>query len=236
MFKRLSLLMLALGFVTVAVEARANPASAAMSAGDRIVAIDVLLEPDKTMTAAAEAVNVRLRQDFPAGYELDAMHAPHVTLLQRFVRWKDLDAVTRAVARVVAAEPPAAITMRATGLDYVMWGGVAVTALTVERSPDLMRLHRRVVEAVAPYAVDGGTAAAFANADANAETIGWVASFVPKSSGTAYQPHVTAGVASEDFAKRLKTESFEPVTFKARDVAVYQLGNFGTAAKKLWPR
>ena len=32
----------------------------------------------------------------------------------------------------------------------------------------------------------------------------------------------------------VKAEPFEAFTFKPTGVAIYQLGNFGTAAKKLW--
>ena len=87
---------------------------------------------------------------------------------------------------------------------------------------------------VTPFSVSGGTAAAFVGADANTETIGWVETFVPKSSGANYIPHVTCGVAPEAFVKQLKAEPFAAFTFKPVGVAVYHLGNFGTAAKKLW--
>ena len=97
-----------------------------------------------------------------------------------------------------------------------------------------MQLHQKVIDAVAPFSVDGGTAAAFVGADANKETIGWVETFVPKSSGKNYIPHVTMGVAPEAFVKQLKAEPAEPFTFKPVGVAVYHLGNFGTAAEKLW--
>ena len=46
-------------------------------------------------------------------------------------------------------------------------------------------------------------------------------------------PHVTVGVADEDFVKRMKAEPFEKFTFKVDSVAI-QLGNFGTAVKMLW--
>jgi hypothetical protein len=206
----------------------------AQNTSDKLVAIDILLEPDQTMIDKSRAVNARLRENFPAGYELDASHAPHVTLLQRFVREKDFDALTAAVTKVLAVEQPAGLQLKAKGLDYVIWGGMAVTALVVERTPELMRLHQRVIDAVAPYSVSGGTAAAFVGGDANAETIGWVETFVPASSGEHYIPHVTAGVAPEAFAKQLKAEPFEAITFKPDGVAIYQLGNFGTAAKWLW--
>jgi hypothetical protein len=197
-------------------------------------AIDVLLQPDQTMVGRSGKVNARLRENYAAGYELDATHAPHVTLLQRFVRTKDLDAVTAAVTKVLAAERPAGLQLKAKGIDYVVWGGVAVTVLVIERTPELRRLHQKIIDAVAPFAVKGGTPSAFVGGEANAETIGWVETFVPKSSGEKYIPHVTVGVAPEAFVKRLKAEPFDAFTFKPDGVAVYQLGNFGTAAKMLW--
>ncbi|MBZ5537936.1 MAG: haloacid dehalogenase-like hydrolase [Acidobacteriia bacterium] len=97
-----------------------------------------------------------------------------------------------------------------------------------------MRLHQKVIEALTPFSVSGGGEAAFIDTPSNAEIIGYVETFVPKSSGAYYVPHVTAGVAAEPFVKKLKAEPFETFTFKANDVAIYQLGNFGTASKKLW--
>lgn len=201
---------------------------------DDVIAIDVLLEPDQTMISKSNAANARLRGNYPAGYELDASHAPHITMVQRFVRVKDLDAVTAAVTKVLASERPTELQLKAKALDYVVWGGLAVTVFVVERTPELMRLHQKIIDAVAPFSVSGGTAAAFVGADANAETIGWVETFVPKSSGENYIPHVTVGVAQEAFLKQIKAEPFAAFTFKPDAVAVYQLGNFGTAAKELW--
>jgi hypothetical protein len=82
--------------------------------------------------------------------------------------------------------------------------------------------------------VSGGTAAAFVGDDANSDTIGWVEHFIPDSSGPKYIPHVTLGVAHEDFVKAMKAEPFDAFTFKVSGAAVYHLGNFSTAAKRLW--
>ena len=228
------LLIAVLGCATTTRLTDAHELAGMQTPDDKLIAIDILLEPDQTMIAKARAVNARLRGNYPAGYELDATHAPHVTLLQRFVRAKDFDAVTAAVSKVLAAERPADLQLNAKAVDYVIWGGVAVTVLIVERTPELMRLHEKIIDAVTPFAVTGGTAAGFVGADANAETIGWVETFIPKSSGANYIPHVTCGVAPEAFVKQLKAEPFAAFTFKPVGVAVYQLGNFGTAAKKLW--
>lgn len=53
---------------------------------EALIAIDVLLDPDATMLSKAKAANDRLRENFPKGYALDALHAPHVSVLQRHVR------------------------------------------------------------------------------------------------------------------------------------------------------
>ncbi len=227
-------LIAALGCATTTSRTSANESAVMQTTDDKLIAIDILLEPDQTMIAKARAVNARLRGNYPAGYELDATHAPHVTLLQRFVRVKDFDAVTAAVSKVLAAERPANLQLNAKGLEYAIWGGLAVTVLVVERTPELMQLHQKIIDAVTPFSVSGGTAAAFVGAEANAETIGWVENFIPKSSGTNYIPHVTSGVATEAFVKQLKAEPLAAFTFKPVGVAVYHLGNFGTAAKKLW--
>jgi len=202
---------------------------------DNLIAIDILLEPDQTMIRKSNAANARLRGNFPAGYKLDASHTPHITILQRFVRAKDLDAVNAAVTKVLATERPTELLLKANGYDYAMFGGNAATAYVVERTPELMRLHQKLIDAVTPFSVSNGTAAAFDGTETiNLETIAWVETFIPKSSGTNWLPHVTLGVANEDFVKRMKAEPLETFTFKVVGVANYQLGNYGVAAKKLW--
>jgi len=202
---------------------------------DDVIAIDVLLEPDQTMIGKANAVNARLRGNLPGGYELDAKHAPHITLLQRYVRAKDLDAVTASVTKVFAAERVTEIVLKAKGYEYGMFGGNALTVLLVERTPELSRLQQKVINALAPFSVNHGTPAAFdGTVTINQETVTYVDEFVPKHSGQNYVPHVTVGVANEAFVKQMKKEPFESFTFKAAGVAEYQLGNNGVAAKKLW--
>src|SRR5437773_848115 len=71
-----------------------------------VTAIDILLTPDEVMLGHAKAANARLRADYPKGFALDATHALHVTIIQRFVRTSDLDKVYAAVAKVLKDENP----------------------------------------------------------------------------------------------------------------------------------
>jgi len=205
---------------------------------DRVIAIDVLLEPDGTMDARAKAVNATLRENYPQGYTLGKDQAPHITLVHRYVREKDLPAIESDVARIAAAEKPLAWTLTATGLENGVWAGVAITTIVVKPTPDLSRLQAAVVKAVEPYAVTGGRAAAFSTSrelpKIDRDIVDYVENFVRNSSGAKFNPHVTVGVAHEDFVKKLEAAPFESFSFRPAGVAIYQLGNFGTAQKKLW--
>jgi phosphoglycolate phosphatase-like HAD superfamily hydrolase len=233
-------LFLLLGSVSIlslganAKEAPATQAPAAQATSDNLVAIDVLLEPDQIMVSKANAVNARLRENEPDGYALDATHAPHITMMQRFVRVKDLDAITAALTKVFATEHPTELKIKQKKIVYQIWAGSALTAYIVERTPELMQLQQKVAEALVPFSVSGGTSSAFIDTPSNAEIVGYVETFVPKSSGANYTPHVTLGVGHEDFVKQLVAEPAEGFTFGIAGVAMYQLGNFGTASKKLW--
>jgi hypothetical protein len=46
-------------------------------------------------------------------------------------------------------------------------------------------------------------------------------------------PHVSTGLAPRTYLDKLLAEPFVPFTFSPAGAAVYQLGQFGTAAKKL---
>ena len=203
---------------------------------DRVIAIDVLIEPSAAMVEKAQAADARLRGDYPAGYTLGVEHAPDITLVHRYVHEKDLKAVGDAVAAVALNMQPQKWDLAATGCTYAIWGGVAITTIGVERTPELARLHAAIVKAVEPFVVAKGAADAFSTTrelpKIEPEIVSYVEKFVPNSSGDKYNPHVTVGVAHEDFVKHMKAEPFEKFSFKAADVAIYQLGSYGTAQKE----
>jgi 2'-5' RNA ligase len=222
----------------VAIAALSNAAFAAGPAeGAKIIAINVLLEPDATMATRARALNARLRENYPRGYALDATHVPHITLVQRFVRDSDADAIAAAVSQVIGPTGPS-LHLTAVGLSASEWIGLGVLSINVDGSPELRHLEQRIVDAVQPYAVSGGTADAFfvraTEEPVNQRTVEYVEKFVPAASGEKFTPHVTVGVAEVPFVTTLKSEPFENFSFSTNTIAIYQLGNFGTARKKLW--
>jgi 2'-5' RNA ligase superfamily len=204
---------------------------------DTVTAIDIALEPDATMVEHAEAANKRLLQDFPKGFALDASHHPHISCLQRYVRSADLNEIYQAVAKVLAEEKPATWKLKAYKYYYIPWKDLGLAGIVIEPTADLIRFQQKLIDAVAPFTVKTGTAAAFITTkedpDINQPTIDYVASFVPDEAGNKFNPHVTIGVATQDYLKKMLNEKFEAFTFSPSAMSVYQLGNYGTARKKL---
>jgi hypothetical protein len=224
--------------VVCAAFAQSADAVLAKPDADRVIAIDVLLLPDATMIEHAKAANAELRTNYPAGYTLGHDQTAHVTLVHRYVREKDLPAIEAAVAKVSEQASPLDWELTASGYRYGVWSKLAITNISIDRTPNLDRYQEAIVAAVEPFTVKKGTAAAFSTTKelpkVEHEIVDYVEDFVPKSSGDNYSPHVTIGVAHEDFVLDLKEKPFDAFRFKAVGVAIYQLGNFGTAQKKLW--
>jgi phosphoserine phosphatase len=202
-----------------------------------VTAIDILLEPDATMLEHAADNNARLLKVFPQGFALDASHRPHITLIQRFVRTADLDQVYAAANKVLAEANASSMKLEAFKYYYAPAGALGVAGICAKPTPEILKLQADIIAAVKPFTVDTGTISAFTapHHDPATDTaiIQYVATFVPKMSGENFNPHVSTGVAPKDNLDKMLAEQFQPFTFSPRGAAVYQLGPFGTAAKKL---
>lgn len=202
-----------------------------------VTAIDNVLEPDETMIQHAQAANARLREDYPKGFALDATHHPHISCLQRFVKTRDLDKVYDAVGKVLTEESPATWKLTAYKYYYIPWKDLGLAGIVIRPTDDLIRYQKKLIDAITPFTVKTGTAAAFVTTkedpDINQPTIDYVATFVPKETGEKFNPHVTIGLATQDYLKKMMDEKFNEFTFSPTGAAVYHLGNYGTARQKL---
>ncbi|MDE1178650.1 MAG: 2'-5' RNA ligase family protein [Edaphobacter sp.] len=223
-------------FALLAALLLSTPAKAQTAAQGPLVAVDVLLEVDANIAARAKETNTRLRTAYPQGYGLDAAHTPHITLVQRFVPASRMDEARGAVARVFAEQNLAAMKLDVTGYIVGGWSGTAIVLYKVELTPELRRLESAIDRAIQPYAASGGTAEAFVRppgGSISAQTVQWVEEFIPAHSGEHYEPHITLGLTTPEFAAKLKAEPFQPIAFRPASLSMYQLGDVGTAQKKL---
>jgi len=211
---------------------------------ESLTAINLLLVPDRQTREQAQTLNAELRRDLPWGFAFDESHQPHVTVVHRFVRSAELPRVLAAAGEVAAATDLGELPLRSTGLVAVEFDtppGTALVGIDVEPPHGLLALQERLVEALAPFSVSGGTASAFFGGEdepgIGPATIDYVERFVPAHTGPRYAPHITVGVGTERTTERLKGR-FEASAFTADALAAYQLGNLGTARRALrsWPR
>jgi 2'-5' RNA ligase len=238
--KQLRTIAIALAIVSAPLAVFAQAANPAPSA---VTAIDIAIDPSAAMSERAEAANARLVAAYPKGFAFGPTYHPHVTLLQRYVRTADLPKVYAAVAPIVAAERASGFSLTSAKYAYSTSPptGVRSMLFDVPVTPALLDLQQKLIAAVAPYAVETGTAAAFfttaSEPDVKQSTIDYVTTFVSKASGANFMPHVTLGLATPDLLARMAAEPFSPIAFAPVSVTVYQLGNYGTARNRLqsWP-
>jgi len=203
-----------------------------------ITAIDILLEPDATMLEHCKADNARLLGAYPKGFALDATHTPHITMLQCFVRTADLDNLYAAEEKVLAAANVTAMKLDAFKRYYLAaGGGLGVAGICAKPTPEILKLQADIIAAASPFNLRSGPIGAFTaghdNPALDAAIIGYVSRFEQIGAGEHFNPHVSTGNAPTTFLDQMNAEPFESFTFSPAGAAVFQLGPFGTAARKL---
>jgi acid phosphatase (class A) len=218
-----------------------NAEAAALALGyqaSSVTAIDILLEPDATMLQHAAADNARLLKEYPQGFALDATHTPHITMLQCFVSTTNLDKLYAAEEKVLAGANVTAMKLEAFKRYYIpTGGGLGVAGICAKPTPEILKLQANIIAAASPFNLRSGPIGAFTaghdNPAIDAAIIGYVSTFGQIGAGDHFNPHVSTGNAPTAYLDQMNAEPFESFTFSPAGAAVYQLGPFGTAAKKL---
>jgi hypothetical protein len=205
-----------------------------------LTAIDVLIDPDEHAIERARVVNARLLETLPEGWALDDTHKPHITTLQRYVRTADLESVYEAVEEVLGETDMARLGYQADRITHADWGfpGYGPTVLLVQVSSEVLEFQAKLVTALEPFVESGGTAQAFVTDPGEVISptiIKWVEAYVPDQIGNGkYLPHLTVGAGKFEDLKVIEAESFDAFDVHPAGVAIYHLGNNGTARKLLY--
>ena len=158
-------------------------------------------------------------------------------MIQRFVGTADLEKVYAAACQILARANVTNMKLEAFKYYYIPAGANGLAGICAKATPELHKLQADLIAALAPFTVGTGDAAAFFftpdDSVIDSALIGYISAFVPKGSGEQFNPHVTTGVAPRAHLDQMLAEPFEPFTFSPASAAVYQLGQFGTAAKEL---
>ncbi|QAA80430.1 hypothetical protein EI546_01210 [Aequorivita sp. H23M31] len=203
---------------------------------EKTIAIDVLLIPSEKMWKQAIEYNDLIVKSNTTTLKLDKDHIPHITLLQCFIDENDLPEVEKALTGLYGIIEKDSLFAKSLFFDKNTEKSFAM--ITIEKSEPLMELHAKSIELLKPYIVNDGTEAAFVpNPDGTAIdtfTVSYVSNFVSQHSSGNYDPHISLGVGDLELLKRMDNDIFKPIYFEASALAIYHLGNFGTAQKQLW--
>jgi 2'-5' RNA ligase len=205
---------------------------------DDVIAVNVLLVPDQQTIALAQRINRDLRQTYPAGFALDASHVPHISVLHGYVRSKDLTDVYGAVRKVTLQRSLIGRHLAVNGLEHQPWNGEELTNIKIAKTPELDAFQAALIAAVSPYFSGPGDSSAFVtskeDSDIDQQTIEYVRTFVQKHTGSEFKPHITVGISSVETAQKISALQTPPAKVTIDSVALFQLGNVGTARKELW--
>jgi hypothetical protein len=208
-----------------------------------LTAVDIMIQPDAHAIERAREVNRRMPLSIPAGITLDDTHLPHITMLQRYLITADLDQAYAAIESTIDATDVAALSYHVPGITYSEhWGppGQAAAVLGVEPNQRVLDLQAALLAAVTPFTGTGGTDAAFVTdpgQQISATTKDWIETYQPNQVGANYTAHLTVGLDTVDHLKAMQAEPFDEFDVRPVGLAVYQLGNNGTARARLkaWP-
>ena len=159
-------------------------------------------------------------------------------MVQRFVRTADLDKVYAAAGKVLARANVTGMKLEAFKYYYIPSEDLGLAGICRQADPGIAQAASGPDCRRGP--VHGGNRRPRPRSSPRPTIpiidpvlIQYVSTFVPKNSGEHFNPHVSTGVAPRTYLDKMLAEPFEPFTFSPAGAAVYQLGQFGTAAKKL---
>src|SRR5450755_2466831 len=169
-------------------------------------AVDIVLEPDATMMQRAQAANVALLNIFSKGYALDDDHRPHISVMGGYVYTANLEKISATVYKVLATEKVLSWTMKAFKYYYIPLKEIGLGGIVVEPTVDMVRLQKKLIDALTHFMSPTGSAAAFATTTAepniNEATLNAVATYFSEHTGEHYSPHVTTGVGTVDLDRK----------------------------------
>ena len=209
-----------------------------MNNNPELTAIDILLKLDEIIVKKALEINKQLVEEYPLGFKLDESHIPHISILQCYVRTKDLGKVYNAVEKIITSENVTSLQLTAVKIGYMASSDSAgIAFIIISPIEILLNFQSNLIDALKPYMVNKGTAAAYVTSEENPvinkATFDYVENFIPDHSGENFIPHITVGMNSLESLEKLINELFTPLKFPPVSIAIYLLGNNGTVSKVL---
>jgi hypothetical protein len=191
-----------------------------------IIAADIVLLPEETMTDYAITVNAELIKRFGSEIVLNKKDClPHISLAMGCINQKDVIKIGESLKPLAAIAPR---RLKLAGIQRTTsFSGEIVSVLQVERSNQLQNLHEKICKAIKPWFTYEAEEEIIAGGQAGPSTLQWIRNYSVKSSHFNFSPHITIGYGD------LQDREL-PADFAVSHLVVCHLGNHCTCAKILW--
>lgn len=186
-----------------------------------LIALDLAILVPEPLLHPCTTLNASLSQP-PKGFRFDDTHLPHVTLVQQFVRNAALSELVEQVGATLGDTPPVPLRTATLG------SGGTTSILCLERTAPLDRLHRTLMDRLAPFDTPGGSRDAFVSDTERPRSsdVRWVQQFRAEAAYDRFDPHITLGVGPV-------ADWTGPTRALAEEIALFQLGRFCTCRRAL---
>lgn len=191
-----------------------------------IKAIDVVLLPEEVIMDEAIAVNRGLAAEYGSEIILNKENClPHISLAMGCIKQEKITDIEKLLAKIAAACPVGKLKITGVHIANEPAGG-KVSALMVEKTKELVRLHNEVMQKMGKYFTGKATADMVMAEEVAETTVEWINSYREKSSFENFSPHITLGYGRAAVLS-------EPIWFRAGKLALCHLGNHCTCRKVL---
>lgn len=191
------------------------------------IAIDVVLLPEETMSDRVIELNRKLVETYGEAIVLNRKTClPHVSLAMGCIESGAIDAV-RERLRSIASEMSLG-QLKAVGVrTSTNSRGEQVSAIEIDRTRPLQKLHEEVMRQLEPFFGREVTAAMIHDEVAAETALEWIRDYRQRSSFERFWPHITIGYG------QLQHDLSYSCDFQASALALCHLGNHCTCRRVL---
>ena len=191
-----------------------------------MIAIDVVLLPDKAMTDLATEANTELVKKYKSEIVLNRNNClPHISLAMGCINDGNIESTGELLRPMIEIAPG---QLRTAGIGKsINLSGKIMSFIKIERSGELQKYHENICDTVKPFFAWDVTEDMIAGGYASESSLEWISNYFDKSAYDSFSPHITIGYGEMG-------NIILPENFAVSQLAICHLGNHCTCAKVLW--
>jgi 2'-5' RNA ligase len=191
-----------------------------------MIAIDIVLLPDKAMTDFSMDANTELVKKYKSEIVLNGKNClPHISLAMGCIDDGDVESIGESLRPMIKIAPR---QLRTAGIGKsINTRGEIVSVIEIERSEQLQKFHEKICDTVKSFFAWDVTGDMITGGRVGESTLDWIRHYFDKAAYDNFLPHITIGYGEME-------DRIMPENFAVSQLAICHLGNHCTCAKILW--